>query len=391
MSKVIVHIDLNAFFVRAEEIKDPTLEGKPVVIGHEGRAGIVSTCSYEARKYGVHSGMPTFEAKKLCKNLIIIHGDYRYYSVLSKSFFDFVRKYTKIVEVASIDECFADFTLPLKGVRNPIKYFEKFQQDLYKETKLKCSLGIAPTKFLAKMGSDLKKPMGITVIRRRDLETILYPIAIENMFGIGKKTAPRLKAIGINTIGDLKERMDNNDAQLTSLMGKFNLVLKDWINGYGSDEVTVEPEDLKSIGHSSTFMHDTDEVSEIREMFSILSEKVAERANYERKMGYTIQIVVKTTEFKSFNKSITLESPTNDARVIFENAFMLYEKNFKRLLIRLVGITLQNLINPKDMKIQMSLFDYEKHEEENATRLLINELNRKLKKPLLMRASEIEK
>lgn len=391
MSKIIVHIDLNAFFARAEEIKDPTLENKPLAIGHEGRSGIVSTCSYEARKFGVHSGMPMFEAKKLCPHLIIKEVDFRYYHVLSKTFIDYVKRYTKIVEQVSVDECFADFTLALKGVKDPIRYFKDFQNGLYTLTKLKCSIGVAPTKFLAKMASDMKKPMGLTIIRRKDLETLLYPVPIEDTFGIGKKSAPKLKAIGINTIGDLKERCDNDDPQTKSLIGKFFYIIKDWINGYGDDTVITEREDPKSIGHSSTFMHDTDNPEEVREMFEHLSRMVSERAIKERKIGGTIQITVKTTEFKSFNKSLTLEAPTNNFEVIYSTALKLYKANFTRLMLRLVGVTLQNLIDPKDMKIQMSLFDYEKHEEENATKLLINELNRKLKKPLLMRASEIEK
>lgn len=391
MSRVIVHIDLNAFFARCEEIKDPYLEGKPVAIGHEGRSGIVSTCSYKAREFGVHSGQPMFEAKKLCPHLIIKEVDYRYYSVLSKSFIDFVRKHTEIVEQVSVDECFADFTETLKGVKNPINYFKNFQNELFKTTKLKCSIGIAPTKFLAKMGSDLKKPMGITVIRRKDLEQILYPIKIEDMFGIGKKTAPRLKAIGINTIGDLKQRCDETPAQIQSLLGKFYFAIKDWVNGFGDDTVEIVREEQKSIGHSSTFMHDTDLTDDIKEKFVTLSNHVSERAVKERKIGYTIQIVVKNTEFKSFNKSLTLESPTNDAKVIAKTAINLYEQNFKGMLVRLVGVTLQNLIDPSEMHVQMSLFNYEQHEEENATRLLINEINRKLEKPMLMRASEVEK
>lgn len=391
MSKIIVHIDLNAFFVRCEEIRNPQLKGKCIAIGHEGPAGIVSTCSYEARKYGVHSGQAMFQAKQLCPQLIVIHGDYGYYGMLSKTFINFVKQYTTIVEQASVDECFADFTLVLKGNKNPIEFFRKFQRDLYKKTKLMCSIGVAPTKFLAKMGSDYKKPNGLTIIRRKDLAEILYPIPIKDMFGIGKKTAPRLEAIGIKTIGDMKERMDYDDPQLKSLMGKFYEEAKLWVNGYGNDKVYIDEWDPKSIGRSSTFMHDTDDINDIKDMFNRLSKEVSQSAIKERKVGHTIQIVAKTTEFKAFNKSKTLTGPTNDAKTIYETAVELYTTNFSNLTVRLVGVTLQNLINPQDVSIQMTLFDYEKHEEENQTKLIINSLNRKLKKPLLMRASEIEK
>ena len=387
----MVHIDLNAFFARCEEIKDPSLENKPVAIGHDGRGGIVSTCSYKAREYGVSSAMPMFKAKQLCPNLIILPVDYRFYGMMSHRFIKFINKYTKIVEVASVDECFADFTDVIKGVKDVPLFFRQLQTDLYKETKLKCSIGVGPTKFLAKMGSDYQKPMGLTIIRKSDVAKILYPLPLEKMFGIGKKTCPRLKQLGIKTIGDLADRCNNDDPQLMDELGKFFHVIKDWVNGRGSDEVIVEPWDPKSIGNSTTLLKDTNNKAEIEETFKWLAKEVSERAIRENKLGPTIQIVAKESDFKVHNKSITLENPTNNYEVIYDTAIKLYEKNFSNLTVRLLGITLQNLIDQKDIAIQMSLFDYQMHEEESATKLLINDLNRRMKKKVLIRASEVEK
>ena len=391
MAKVIVHIDLNAFFVRCEEIRNPSLENKPVAIGHDGRGGIVSTCSYKAREYGIHSAMPMFQAKKLCPNLLILPSDFRYYWALSATFMNFVKRYTKLVEIASVDECYADFTETIKGVKDVPAFFRQLQLDLFKETKLKCSIGVASSKFLAKMGSDYQKPMGLTIIRKKDIAKILYPLPLEKMYGVGKKTAPRLKSIGVNTIGDLAYRCNQEDTDTKDILGKFFYVIKDWLNGNGSDEIIFEPEDPKSIGNSSTFMHDTSSIDEIRQMFENLSKEVSSRAIKEGKIGNTIQIVVKESDFKVHNKSITFETPTNDYKVILNLAMSLFSNNFNGLTVRLVGVTLQNLIDPHDMAIQMSLFDFEKHEEESATKLLINELNRKLNKPSLMRASEVKR
>lgn len=390
MAKVIVHIDLNAFFARCEEIRDPSLENKPVAIGHDGRGGIVSTCSYKAREYGVSSAMPMFKAKELCPNLIIKPVDFRYYGALSDQFKNFIRRYTKKVEEASIDECFADFTDVVRGQKDVPGFFKKLQNDLYKETKLKCSIGVATTKFLAKMGSDYKKPMGLTIIRKKDIPDILYPLKIESMFGIGKKTSPKLRKMGINTIGDLAKRCEKDDRELMDELGKYYYVIKDWVSGKGSDEIIVEPEDPKSIGNSTTLMEDTMNHELIASTFKWLSKEVSERAIRENKLGSTIQIVVKESDFKVHNKSITFDNPTNDADTIFNIAMNLYDKNFSNMMIRLVGVTLQNLINTKDIAIQMSLFDYEKHEEQSSTKLLINELNRKMKKKVLIRASEVE-
>ena len=388
MKKIIAHIDLNAFFARCEEIKDPSLEGKPVAIGHEGRGGIVSTCSYKAREYGVHSAMPMFQAKQLCPQLIVLPVDYRFYRALSATFINFIKRYTKIVEVASVDECFADFTAALKNVDDISFFFKKLQLDLYKETKLKCSIGVANSKFLAKMGSDYKKPMGLTIINKEDIARIIYPLSLDKMFGIGKKTAPRLKEIGIKTIGDLAVRCNNEDKATKQVLGKFYYVARDWLNGEGNDEVIVEPEDPKSIGNSTTLMHDTNNIEDIKQTFARLSKKVSLRAIKEEKIGSTIQIVVKESDFKVHNKSVTMDKPTNDYNVILNHAVSLYIKNFSDLTVRLLGVTLQNLIDPRDYVYQNSIFDYV---EEDNTRDLINEINKKLDKPSLMRASEAKR
>ncbi len=391
MRKIIVHIDLNTFFVRCEEIKDPSLQHKAVGIGHLGRSGIISTCSYEAREKGVRSGMPTFQAVKLCPQLILKPVDFDFYLKKSNEFHKFLERYTPIIHMASIDEAYADFTDTLKDVKDVVSYFRKLQQDLYKETQLKCSIGVATTLFLAKMGSDYKKPQGITIIRNRDIKDILYPLPIEDMFGIGKKTAPRLKGIGINTIGDLKEHIDNNDPLLEGIFGKYLEDVKKELVGESNDVVPTEEADPKSIGNSSTLTHDTSNPIEIDKMLLSLSKEVSSRAIKEEKIGYTVQITAKDTSFVSHNKSKTFETPTNDATAIYEIARDLYHKSFDGVEVRLVGVTLQNLISVRDMAIQMSLFDYEKHEEESETKLLINELNRKFKKDVLTRMSELER
>lgn len=389
--KVIVHIDLNAFFARCEEIKNPSLEGKPVAIGHDGRGGIVSTCSYAARKYGVSSAMPMFKAKKLCPNLIVLPVDFHFYSMMSKTFFSFISRYTNIIETASVDECFADFTETLKKEKDPISFFRKLQDDLYKETGLKCSIGISTTRFLAKMASDYQKPMGLTIIRKRDIPAILFPLKIEAMFGIGKKTSPRLKSVGINTIGDLYQKIINEDLEIKNILGKSYYTLKDWLEGNGSDLIETEKWNPKSIGSSTTLPFDSDDPVVIKKYFLDIAKEVSNRCKKENKMGRTIQIVVKDSDFKSYNKSISYENPVNDYKFIYEKSCELFEQSFRGKTLRLVGITLQNLVSPEEMTVQMSLFDYESHEKEDATKILINDINRSLKKPLLKRASEVKK
>lgn len=380
MSKVILHIDLNAFFVRCEELLNPSLEGKPVIIGHSGRGGIVSTCSYAARKYGVKSGMPTYKALQLCKNAIMIDGHYSDYQQKSKEFINFVKRYSKIIEQASIDECYVDMTKALQNQKNPLNFVKQMQDNLYKETGLKCSIGIAPTKFLAKMGSDMKKPMGITVIRRRDVRKMLDPLPIEDFFGIGKKTAPRLKEIGINTIGDLAVKVNSDDEEIKRFLGKFYFGIKEWINGYGSDVVDTEPWDPKQIGHSTTLPEDAENIEDIKIYLKQMAEQVAKDAQADNKVGNGVQLILKDNEFKVINRSKKVHNLTNDFNIIYNEGLKLLETNYDGRPIRLVGITLQNLIDKDEIVEQLSIFDnYEEVKEQNAVKLLIAELNRQIK------------
>lgn len=391
MSKIIVHIDLNYFFVRCEEIKDPSLENKPVAVGHSGRAGIVSTCSYKAREKGVSSGMPMFKAIQKCPNLIIRPVDFEFYSVLSREFILYVKSYTKKIEIASVDECYADFTDAMKNVTDPIAFFRKFQRGLYNKTKLFCSIGIATNKFLAKMGSDYKKPHGITIFRKRDFKEKLYPINIANMYGIGKKTAPRLQNIGINTIGDLARKIAADDEDVKHLTGKFYYTLKAWVNGDGNDEIINRNEDeSKSIGTSTTLSNDSDDYEEFRNVLKMLSKDISKRAKSENKLGKTVILTLKDTNFVSQTKSITIKNPTNNDNDIFDCCLDLLDKHYDGRLIRLLGVTLTNLIDYKDVVVQMTFLDFKEAEEEMSTKLLINDLNRRLSKPMLFRASDIE-
>ena len=398
MAKIIMHIDLNAFFVTCEEIRNPELIGKPVMIGRAGRSGIVSTCSYEARKYGVHSGQPTFQAQKCCPNLIIIPDDHAYYSVMSNSFYVFLRRYSPIIQRASVDECFVDMTNALKEEKNPEKYLRDLQKALYEETKLKCSIGIAPTKWLAKMASDMQKPMGLTFLRKRDIPKMIHPLPIEQFWGIGKKTAPRLRQKGINTIGDLAKLIDSDDPKVKEDFGKFFYTIKDWLHGTSSDVVEVEEEDPKSIGNSETLMHDEDSELDVAPVIKRLAYEVSGRAKAQSLVGRTITLQVKDAQFDeeggSFhlkNKSYSIKEGTDDPDYIYERCLELYRSNFLGMKIRLVGVSLSRLSNPKKETVQMSFWNYESYEEQDKTKLLIHELNRKFDKPVLKRASEAKK
>lgn len=396
MSKIILHIDLNTFFVRCEEIKNPSIIGKPVAIGGEGRAGIVSTCSYEARKYGVSSGMPMFQAKALCKDLIILPPDFNFIELLSKEFISHIRKYSEIIEQISCDECYVDITESFKkyGKNDIYWYLKDIQNSLYKKTKLKCSIGVGPTKFLAKMGSDYKKPMGITIIRKKDIKKILFPLDVKSFYGIGKKTAPKLYKLGIKTIGDLYYKIKLNIPEVNETLMDSKSYILDCLEGRSSDEVHVFADEQKSIGTTRTLLSDSNSREEIRDFYLKEVDRIIADMKNEGKLTKTIQLTLKeasnTGDFKTTTYSKTIDDYTDSETKIKEAAIKLFENAYKNQLIRLIGFSVKNLINRNEAVTQMTFDDYMIHEKESETFLLINELNRKFNKDVLKRVSDLK-
>lgn len=396
MSKVILHIDLNKFFVRCAEIKNPSLIGKPVAIGGEGRGGIVSTCSYEARKYGVTSGMPMFKAKELCPYLIIEDVDFKFIELMSREFINHVKNYSNIIEQLSCDECYCDITENSKKPNfNIIEYLKEFQNSLFKKTKLYSSIGVGPTKFLAKMGSDYKKPLGITIIRKKDIKKLLFPLKVLNFYGIGKKTALNLNDLGIYTIGQLYDAIKENKEEVISLLGGFSKIIIDNLEGNSDDTLNDFVPQSKSIGTSSTLPYDTDDKTVILKIYVDQVNRIVDKMKKENYLTKTMQLTIKDAsydgKFKTFTYSNTIDSLTDNKEKILKNAIKLFENSYKGEKIRLIGFSLKNLIYKTEKHIQMTFDDYEIHENENKTGLLINKLNREFNKEVFKKVSDLKK
>ncbi len=253
--RVILHIDMNSFYASVEMAYNPDLKGRPLAIAGnvEERKGIIVTCSYEARKFGVKTTMPVWQAKKLCPGLIIQQPNFDRYRQASLAIFELFRQYTERVEPVSIDEGYLDIT-DCGDIGTPIEIAQTIQRRIMETMDLPCSIGIAPNKFLAKMASDMKKPLGITILRKRDVPQVLWPMKAEEMHGIGLKTAEKLASIGIQTIGDLAVA---DDFQLRKVLGINGTRLKERANG--KDERPVDPDsvfDYKSVGNSTTLPHE---------------------------------------------------------------------------------------------------------------------------------------
>lgn len=396
MKKIILHCDLDAFFCRAEEIKNPLLENKAFIVGGDGRKGIVSTCSYAARKYGIHSGMPTFQAKMLCTNLLIIHPDFNYYELLSREFINFLKKYSTDIEQMSIDECFLDLTNYYYKSKRPIEeILSEIQSGLYNKTKLSVSIGVGTTKFIAKMGSDVNKPFGITIIRNKDIEKILFPLPVKNFFGIGKKTWPKLYSIGIKTIGDLYYACKNNKEEISLILGKYSDEICNLLEGNSDDVINTSTRDPKSIGMSRTLNYDTNEESLIIDFLTKEVQQVVSSLKSEEKLCKTITISYKDASceanFKQTSFSKSFNNFTDDEEFILSEAIKLFKKNYNFIFIRLIGFSVKNLKDKSNINKQIDLFNYENEQKSKDTYIIINELNREFNKEVFKKLSDLKK
>jgi DNA polymerase-4 len=388
--QIIFHIDLNAFFANAEISMNPSLKGKPLVISHDSRRSIVSTASYEARKFGIHSAMPTYKAKELCPDLIMVPPNFKLYKHLSNQFFEIIASFSPLLEVASIDECYVDMTEYIQKSTKSIEEIARMiQQKVYNDLSLECSIGVAPNKFLAKMASDLKKPMGITIITNSNYKEKIWNLPIGEMYGIGKKTAPKLMELGIKTIGDLAKY--KNYEITKSVFGKNALIYYQRANGKDFSKMHYEHNELKSVGHSTTFEHDSNDEVFIKSMLRQLSLDVSMRAKKHNLVSNTICITLKYTREKSRTKQMIIDKYTNEFDDIYATTVLLLESVYHGEMLRLVGVSINNVVKQEDVNVQISLFEPMNEQENKEVTVddIISNLNDKFKSNTFKKASDL--
>jgi DNA polymerase IV len=384
--KVILHVDMNSFYASVEMAYDSSLKGKPLAIAGnpEERRGIIITCSYEARKLGVKTTMPLWEAKKLCPDLIIKTPNFERYRTVSAAMFDLLRQFSSLVEPVSIDEGYVDIT-DCQELGSPPLIAELIQKRILEMLDLPCSIGIAPNKFLAKTASDMKKPMGITILRKRDVPKILWPLDVEEMHGVGQKTADKLKGIGISTIGDLAK---SNEIQVKALLGINGVKLRERANGI--DKRSVDPDsvyDFKSIGNSTTLPRDISNQRELIGVFDKLSEQVAARMNRKQVVATVIGITIRYKNRQTITRSQKLDNPIAKKNEIFEAAKALFERHWEGNSVRLLGITMTGLQELDTAVKQLDLFSYEKEAEKEPLLNTMSKLKNKYGKNIIGTAS----
>lgn len=375
-AKVILHLDMNSFFASVEQAHDPKLKGIPMAVAGnpKERRGILVTCSYEARAFGVYTTMSVGEAKRICPNLVIVPPDHEKYRFASNAVFTILRSYTDLVEPVSIDEAYIDIT-NIGGLTGANQIAEHMQQRILHELDLPCSIGIAPNKFLAKTASDMKKPMGITILRKRQVPDILWPLPVIEMHGIGKSTEKRLNEIGITTIGDLAKA---DESMIKNVLGKNGIRLRNRANGI--DHRPVDPdaaEERKSVGSSTTLPIDETELSECLEVFKQLSEKVAQRLDRRQLAGTVLMIQIRSSDWRNHTRSRTVSNPLYKAADLYKEAADLFKKNWDGNPIRLLGITVSNVIPINELNEQLSFDSFEKYAKEAKMDELVTELEKK--------------
>lgn len=357
--RIIFHIDMNCFFASCEIAENEELKNKPIVIAHNDvfRKSIILTASYEARKYGIYTTMSTGEAIKLCPQLIIVEPNFPLYQNFSQLFFKYLYTITSKVEPTSIDEGYLDVTDVCKNL-DAISLAKTIQDTLLKEYKLPVSIGVAPNKFLAKMASDMKKPLGITILRKREIDKYLWPLAVGKMFGVGKKTKPRLEAIGIYTIGDLAKY--KNKAKLEETIGlRTAEILIKRANGIDCTEVDyTSVDEVLSVSNSHTFNYNVFQTEIIKDTLKVLANTVSERLNKRNLLALTIGIQIKYANFKMINRSTGLDNGINDSLELWHLVEDLFEDHFDGISeVRLVGVFATRLIENTNKIKQYTIFD----------------------------------
>jgi len=357
MNRTILHVDMDAYFAAVEQRDHPEYRGKPVIVGSDPRKGkgrgIVATCSYEARKFGVHSAQPISQAWQRCPHGIYVRGDMAKYVRVSERIMSILLEFTDLVEQVSIDEAFLDVTGSRRLLGSGIDIARRIKARIVEDQGLTASVGVAANKFVAKVASDLEKPDGLVVVEPGREEAFLAPLPIRRLWGVGAKTEAMLEGCGVRLIRDLA-RLDR--AELVRRFGKGGDHL--WHLSRGMDDRAVSPEEgFKSIGHETTFERDTDDRQVLHDTLLGLTEKVAQRLRAGDSRGRTVTVKLREADFSTTTRRVTLPAPADTTERIFPVAWKLLQSLIpagKR--VRLIGIYASNLALPEEQG-QLALFE----------------------------------
>jgi DNA polymerase-4 len=352
-NRVILHVDMDAFFISVEQKDNLSLTGKPAAVCGSLSRSVVTSATYEARPYGIRAGMSIQEAKRRCPQLILVKGNHSKYTETAARIFSILKDYTPLVEVASIDEAYLDITQSQILFKSPFHIARSIKDRILEGERLTCSIGVAPNKLLAKLGSGLKKPDGLVIITKEEMEKVLRDLPVSKLFGIGPKLGAALNSMGIFTCSQLEK------FPVSLLTKRFGIVGERLHEmALGMDDHPVIPfdaeEDAKSISHSVTLEEDSSDPHLLRKILLQLSERASRRMRKEGYYGRRIAITVRYSDFYTFSKQKTISQWINSGNEIFRQALEIYESISHPKPIRLLGVGV-SLLN-KAWR-QLGLFD----------------------------------
>ena len=351
----IIHVDMDAFFASVEQRDHPALRGKPIAVGHAGARGVVATASYEARKFGVHSAMPSAKARELCPELIFVHSRMKHYQAVSKQVRAIFERYTDIIEPVSIDEAFLDVTDNKIGARTGLEIAKRIKKEIREELGLVASAGVSYNKFLAKIASDYRKPDGLCVIHPDQALDFIDKLPIEAFWGIGPATAKRLHALGITTAPQLRAV---SLSRLTELFGKAGLTYYNFVRGIDDRQVTTHRE-RKSVGCEETFGRDIKGKAIDEALTSVINE-LAQRVNRRKFKGKRLTLKVRFPDFTTLTRSGSGHEVLDSVEKITPLAYRLLKNvTLPATGIRLLGLSVSKTeqeIREDYLAKQMTLF-----------------------------------
>jgi DNA polymerase IV len=349
---VILHVDMDAFFASVEVRRRPDLRGRPVVVGGIGPRGVVSSASYEARRFGVRSAMPSVRARRLCPDAIFLPPDFDEYSRASRAVMRIFREVTPLVEPLSMDEAFLDVAGAQRLLGRPAAIAALIRARVAEEQALTCSVGVAPSKFVAKLASTRAKPDGTVIVPADRVLDFLHPLPVEALWGVGDRSAEVLQRLGLRSVGDLAR------AYVGMLRGALGEAAAQHLHdlAWGRDPRRVVPEHVeKSIGAEVTFDEDIDDPLVVRRTLLALARKAAGRLRGAGQVGRTISIKVRLADFRTLSRSRTLATPTDVTNDVFEIAWALYDALRPGDRIRLLGVRVEGLLDADRAPRQLAL------------------------------------